>query len=151
LAYEDSIAVSFRHVFISATSYNGIPSSKRTLHISLLSEASKRYNIYSGGFVSPVKPFNLQSHSLLAICDFLFNIMAGTLHIWRLFSSICYLRMRHAVLTRYPVYMAFTFHGVNIGVRNEIDANVGMIEHSSLACYAISAERKLCNLYFTPQ
>jgi hypothetical protein len=39
--------------------------------------------------------------------------------------------------------MAFTFHGVNIGVRNEINDNVGMLEHSSRACYPFSADRDL--------
>jgi hypothetical protein len=40
LAYEEYIAVSFKHDFISATSFQDIASSKRTLNdISLLSEA----------------------------------------------------------------------------------------------------------------
>jgi hypothetical protein len=47
--------------------------------------------------------------------------------------------------------MVFTVHGVNISVRNEINANVVKIEHSSRACYPISAERNLRNVYFTPQ
>jgi hypothetical protein len=43
--------------------------------------------------------------------------------------------------------MVLTFGGVNNGVRIEINANVGMIEHSSRACYPISAERNLCNVF----
>jgi hypothetical protein len=60
-------------------------------------------------------------------------------------SSICNLRARHALVTWDTLNMAFTVHGVNIPVRNEINAKVGMIEYSSSYCYPISAERNLLN------
>jgi hypothetical protein len=66
-------------------------------------------------------------------------------------SSISNLRTRHAVVTRDPLNMAFTSPGFNILVRNEINANVGKIEHFSRACYPINAERNLWNVHFTPQ
>jgi hypothetical protein len=58
---------------------------------------------YSKQLLAPCPTPKLEDHSLSAARGFLFSIFAATLHIWRVFSYICNLRTRHAMVTRDPL------------------------------------------------
>jgi hypothetical protein len=55
---------------------------------------------YCEELLAPRPTPKLEDHPLSAVRDGLFNIFAGTLHIWRPFPRN--LRTRHAVVTRDP-------------------------------------------------
>jgi hypothetical protein len=118
---------------LGAASFQGIPSSRRILYISVLSEAFLnirwRVQYLQWGIFRPRPTLQSTEPHPFGCPRLLIKYNGSYPPCLEAVSSMCNLRTRHAVVTSDPLNMAFTFHGVNIGVRNEINNNMGIIEH----------------------
>ena len=82
---------------------------------------------YDDELLAPRPTFKLEDHPLLSVNNCLFNIFVDTLHIGGL-SSICNLRMLHAVVT--VTHLSWTHGNLPIQIYEEKNKIISQVYHA---------------------